>query len=162
MAGMGDDWYRLVLQLLYNSMDLTARLTTPLLSPYVHTRFLAPGAIIRIVLVPLFWLSVYKEFDFWWLPMTLTVIMGYSNGLLASLCMMRGPTVVDVHERQMAGMYMSIFLMFGIIVGATIQLGISQVFASGNDAYGNVVGACTTATANISTNTSILNMTIIF
>jgi len=77
--------------------------------------------------IPLFWLSVYNTLDWWWGPAVFTLVLGVSNGLLGSLCMMRGPGLVDTHEREMGGTLMAFCLMMGIIVGAALQLGVAQI-----------------------------------
>jgi len=99
---MGNVWYRLILQLIFNCCDLLGRFLAPYCIGFPFHLLWVP-ALIRSGLIPLFWLSVYNTLDWWWGPAVFTLVLGVSNGLLGSLCMMRGPGLVDTHEREMGG-----------------------------------------------------------
>jgi len=127
-----DTWMRLVLLTAFNVTDLAGRL----LAPGIGTSFFAENTLfriyglsfIRLALVPVAWLCVLGSVDTVYLPGIMTLVLGFSNGCLGSLCMMYAPQMCESHEQELAGTIMSVFLMLGITTGALGQDAMTPVF----------------------------------
>jgi len=124
---MGNSWYRLILITSFNTFDTAGRLVAPSLNGYIHKQCLWITAVGRLALIPLFYWFVYDDITWWWGPLAFTCVLGLTNGLFGSICMMRGPMEVEHHEREMAGTLMAFCLMMGIIAGSFVQLGAGQL-----------------------------------
>jgi equilibrative nucleoside transporter 1/2/3 len=93
--------------------------TTPSLWVPKSTRYLWVFCVARFVFFPLFSFCISPHFftaD--WIPLVIGAFFAYSNGLLSTLVMMFGPSEVEVHERETAGLVMTFMLNFGIFCGA--------------------------------------------
>jgi len=86
-------------------------------------------SISRIVFIPLFLmcnipaselhLPYVFNHDFW--PVILNVFFAVTNGYVGSLCMMNGPKLVKLEHAETAGTMMSLFLGFGLMLGAVVS-----------------------------------------
>jgi len=129
-----DGWMRLILLTCFNVTDLAGRLVAPWAQRVLFSEnalskiFLVSAA--RLAAVPLAWLVVLGSIDTVYIPGMLMVVLGFTNGLLGSLCMMSAPGCCESHEQEMAGTIMSVFLMLGITCGALAQDTMTPIFNS--------------------------------
>eukprot|EP00656_Telonema_subtile_P057604 TRINITY_DN9510_c0_g1_i3.p1 TRINITY_DN9510_c0_g1~~TRINITY_DN9510_c0_g1_i3.p1 ORF type:complete len:441 (+),score=98.58 TRINITY_DN9510_c0_g1_i3:83-1405(+) len=131
-----DDWMRLVLLTAFNVTDLVGRLVAPWFGRVLfgqHTLFrIYVVAFLRLGFVPIAWLCVLGDADTVYLPGIMTLLLGFTNGCLGSLCMMGAPQQCESHEQELAGTIMSVFLMLGITTGALGQDAMTPAFDSMN------------------------------
>jgi len=138
LASIGNPWYRLILMTIFNCTDLGGRLLAPYFLPCIKDSMLATAAFLRLGLIPLFYMFVYETIDWWWGPGVFTFVLGITNGLFGSICMMKGPQLCETHEKEMAGTLMAFCLMMGIICGSFLQLGAGQLLRK--DGIGDCLG----------------------
>lgn len=117
------DWYTLTLFVEFNFFDVVGR-SLPSYTLLFSKNTLWMASLCRFVLYPLFLLKakhVIFSADYW--SFILMGIFAVSNGYVASLGMMYGPTYVEKdYEKETAGFIMSCFLTFGIFAGSNIAL----------------------------------------
>lgn len=118
--------------LFWNSGDLIGRLLTawPLLSLVRRPKTVFVLAIVRVVWIPLYMLcNVRGEGqlvggDFFYL-VVVQLLFGITNGFLGSTCMIGAGEWVDPDEREAAGGFMGLCLVFGLAVGSLLSFTIS-------------------------------------
>lgn len=119
------DYYPVVAIFLYNFGDTCGRFLCFFKCVHIRPAFLLPIALARFSLVPLLILSVDpKLIPGFVLPGIFMYLTGISNGFTSSLCMMYGPSVLELadSERSVAGSAMSFSLLGGCSVGSLFAL----------------------------------------
>mmetsp|Transcript_9111 Transcript_9111/g.10561 ORF Transcript_9111/g.10561 Transcript_9111/m.10561 type:complete len:105 (-) Transcript_9111:173-487(-) len=87
----------------------------------------------RIIFIPLFFLCVHLTFSPFnqdWFRFVIMALFAGSNGVVATWCMIHGPSQVDQSEKEemeVAGYVMAFALIFGILIGSVIATIIQQV-----------------------------------
>ena len=87
-------------------------------------------SILRLGFVPLFILNVHNpDVHVFSDLFCLVMVAAYAvtNGLFASIAMMKGPAAVPPHEREAAGFFMTLFLQAGIFAGAFVALAVKDL-----------------------------------
>ena len=114
--------------LVWNVGDLIGR-TLPLLPALNFTqrpRLVFTASLARLVWIPLYLLCNIRgkgaaiESDFFYLVIV-QLLFGITNGFLGSTCMMAAPEWVDATEREAAGGFMGLCLVFGLTVGSLLS-----------------------------------------
>jgi len=57
----------------------------------------------------------------------MTILLSFSSGYYGSVSMMLAPDLVPQKSKELAGNLMAFFLLFGLSVGATIAIGLSNL-----------------------------------
>lgn len=118
--------------LMWNVGDLSGRLLTgyPKLLLTHRPKLLFVLALLRIVWIPLYYLcniggtGAVINSDFFYLVIV-QFLFGASAGYLGSCCMMGAADWVDPEEREAAGGFMGLCLVFGLAVGSLLSFLIS-------------------------------------
>jgi equilibrative nucleoside transporter 1/2/3 len=109
------DWFTLILFVQFNLFDLIGR-TLPSYFLLFTPKTLWIVSLSRFLFYPLFVLnlkSIFFVHDAW--SLTFMALFAISNGYVASLAMMYGPTFVEKdRDKETAGIIMAFFLNFGI------------------------------------------------
>lgn len=124
-----DDLWVPFLFLLLNLCDFTGRILAPYLQPYpwVTPKSVWITSLVRL-LIPAFLcmsniahsqLPIVTRND--GVTMLLTALLGFTNGLLANLSMMFGPSLVEAKEASLAGTIMIFCLSAGLLAGACMS-----------------------------------------
>lgn len=119
---MADDWFFLVLVTEFNLFDLIGRTLPSWRIVFTPQNVWIPIAL-RFILYPLQVFCVRPHIfrnDFF--PLLFNGVMALSNGYLASLAMMFGPSIVDAKKKEKAGYIMSFVLNLGILIGSNLAL----------------------------------------
>eukprot|EP01031_Cornospumella_fuschlensis_P040143 gene40143-48918_t len=112
---------------LYNLGDFIGRILAGHFPLLLSTPSLPWAALVRAVMVPLLLLSniggsqlpaVFKN-DV--CACFFMLLLSTSNGYVASVCMMRGPDLVDTREKGLAGTIMILSLTVGLLLGACLS-----------------------------------------
>ncbi|MCJ1412507.1 hypothetical protein MMC19_006602 [Ptychographa xylographoides] len=114
--------------LLWNTGDFFGRLLPliPKLNLVHHPRITFSISIFRIVFIPLYLLCNIRgrgatvESDVFYL-FVVQFLFGLTNGYLGSTCMMGASLWVDVDEREAAGGFMSLMLVWGLTIGSLLS-----------------------------------------
>lgn len=121
---MSNDWWTLILLLIFNMFDTVGRIT-PAWYMACRSYLLLILAFVRFAMVPLFYGAAHS-----WSPGMNDIFVGIlmagfsvTNGYMASIAMMTGPSHVAQHERETAGFIMSFCLQAGILVGSQAAFG---------------------------------------
>ncbi|RYE82968.1 MAG: hypothetical protein EOO65_04670 [Methanosarcinales archaeon] len=76
---------------------------------------------VRVAFIPMFYGDAHSQHWMVWMNDFVFIIFyavfSITNGYFASLAMMKGPALVRPHERETAGLLMSVFLQGGILMG---------------------------------------------
>ncbi|KAF4655399.1 solute carrier 29 (nucleoside transporters), member [Perkinsus olseni] len=86
----------------------------------------------RAIFIPLFFLCVHLTFSPFnqdWFRFIIMALFAGSNGIVATWCMIHGPSQVDQSEKEemeVAGYVMAFALIFGILIGSVIATIIQQ------------------------------------
>jgi len=122
-SGMSQDWFTLMLFVEFNFFDVIGR-SLPSYFILFKREHLWIASVSRFLLYPLFVLNLKQVVfvqDYW--CFIFMAFFAISNGYVASLAMMFGPTFVDKDtDKETAGFIMSCFLTFGIFAGSHIAL----------------------------------------
>ncbi len=126
------DWFPVVLVTMFNAGDLAGKLAAqcmPRLSQYLRAhggRRLLLAALLRLALAPLLMLCAAPRAA----PLlpgeapaiVLTLLLGLSNGFIATLCMQTGPGLAPPAQRETAGGFQTLALLAGLTLGATCAM----------------------------------------
>ncbi|KAL2047369.1 hypothetical protein N7G274_001390 [Stereocaulon virgatum] len=118
--------------LLWNAGDLTGRLVTlnPRLTLIHWPRTVFLASIARGIFIPLYLLcnihgrGAAISSDIFYLVIV-QFLFGLSNGYLGSTCMMGAGEWVDVEEREAAGGFMGLMLVFGLTAGSLLSFAVA-------------------------------------
>lgn len=110
--------------LLFNLFDLCGRVTAGLIQPVFTAKNIWMGSLARIIFFPLFLLCKISGSqlptllvgDFF--PIIIMILFAFTNGYIASLCMMLGPSQTDKKYASLAGNIMIFSLTIGLLCGA--------------------------------------------
>ncbi|XP_072318820.1 equilibrative nucleoside transporter 2-like [Eucyclogobius newberryi] len=113
---------------LFNVLDLIGR-STPYHWPGKDSCLFPALVVSRVALVPLLMMCnidnsrqvLFRHDAFFVL---LIALLSFSNGNLASLCMVYAPQLVHSKDAEMAGSLMSFFMALGLALGAAISFGL--------------------------------------
>ena len=133
-SGNGSQWNNayfsnLVCFLIFNCGDFAGRIVAGKVK-IVKARgpWLPILCLLRVVFIPLFMLCNYQPrshlkviFESDYSPAMINMLFSFTNGYLASLCMMYGPSLVKDDEKETAGALMQLFLSFGLSLGAILS-----------------------------------------
>lgn len=115
------DWYPILLITMYNVADLLGKSLTAI---YLlnSIRLAAWNCIARLLFYPLFTACLHGPK---WLKteifvVTLTFILGLSNGYLTSVFMILAPKSVPVSEAEISAIVMAVFLGLGLVAGSVL------------------------------------------
>ncbi|KAG2386256.1 hypothetical protein C9374_002702 [Naegleria lovaniensis] len=128
------DWLPILIGTTFNIFDFIGR-TAPRWIIMFNRKFVPIPVLLRILILPLF-VFMYKpsivglEAFNDAVPLLATALVALTNGYLSSLCMMYGPSLVDDHEKEVAGTLMTFFLLFGIVLGSFTGLAIGQILGA--------------------------------
>ena len=114
--------------LFWNAGDLTGRLMTlyPQITLFTRPRTVFVGSILRIIFIPLYLLCNIKNrgaiisSDFFYL-FIVQFLFGLTNGFLGSTCMIAAASFVDTEEREAAGGFMGLILVWGLTIGSLLS-----------------------------------------
>lgn len=110
--------------LLFNLFDLIGRLTAGAFKPLFSANKLWIPAMLRLIFFPLFLLCKIADsqlptvFNNDFCPLFFMILFAFSNGYVASLCMMLGPSLTESKSAALAGTIMVFSLTFGLLCGA--------------------------------------------
>eukprot|EP00301_Raphidiophrys_heterophryoidea_P003129 c11424_g1_i4.p1 GENE.c11424_g1_i4~~c11424_g1_i4.p1 ORF type:complete len:402 (+),score=96.57 c11424_g1_i4:1053-2258(+) len=114
--GLGN-WYSLILLALFMIGDVVGRIFAKWFVLFSERTVLFP-ILARVVFI---WFFLMPHTTSWKIPdpivMIVMLLMAISNGYLASLAMMFGPSKVDHEFRKLAGGAMYVFLVSGLLAG---------------------------------------------
>ncbi|KAF0977501.1 hypothetical protein FDP41_003493 [Naegleria fowleri] len=128
------DWLPILVGTTFNIFDFIGR-TAPRWMILFNRKVVPIPVLIRILILPLF-IFMYKpsivglEAFNDAVPLLAIAFVALSNGYLSSLCMMYGPSLVDDHEKEVAGTLMTFFLLVGICLGSFTGLAIGQILGA--------------------------------
>ena len=120
---------------IFNSFDFLGRFTARRFKPFITPSNMWIAAALRFSFFPLIMLCnidgtelpvVFENDSF---PIIFLILFGYSNGVLASLAMMAGPSLVPPRHSSLAATIMVFSLTLGLVCGAIfsfVTLYISQ------------------------------------
>jgi len=110
-----EDWFPIILITLFNVFDLAGRIIAKFvqISKYQLLSFFTFS---RFVFLPLFILNLNNDF----FPILFMIIFATSNGYIATICMMHAPTLVDINEKEVTGIFMCLFTVFGLTLGSIV------------------------------------------
>lgn len=121
-----NDWFTILLLTEFNVFDLIGRFLAKNYAIFSYKTLWMP-VMARAVFTPLMILCVGPRVfshDIW--AYIFVALFAITNGHLASVAMMMGPTSVEPHERQTAGMIMTFALNTGIAIGSAVAIGMSK------------------------------------
>ena len=112
---------------LFNLFDLFGRLTAGAIRPLFTANNIWVPTVCRLIFFPLFLLCNVSDSrlpvvfvsDFF--PIFFMICFAFSNGYVASMCMMLGPTLIDKKNAALAGTIMVFSLTVGLLTGACIS-----------------------------------------
>jgi equilibrative nucleoside transporter 1/2/3 len=118
---------------MFNLFDLFGRLTAGSTTLIFTTKNIWMASLSRVVFFPLFLLCniadsklpVWFENDAF--PIIFMIIFAYSNGYIASACMMLGPSAVSVKDAAVAGTIMVFSLTLGLFSGACMSFVVAYI-----------------------------------
>lgn len=122
---MHNDLFTPFLFVLFNLFDFAGRTTAGITGPWFTKKSIWIVAIARLVFFPLFMLSnvtgsslpvIFKNDAY---PIVFMILFAFSNGYVASNCMMMSPSLVSIQNMSLAGTMMIFFLTFGLLGGAS-------------------------------------------
>jgi equilibrative nucleoside transporter 1/2/3 len=129
---VSSEWYTLILFVQFNFFDLIGR-TLPSYKILFTPKTLWIVSLGRFAFYPLFVLNLKGIFfvhDAW--SLTFMALFALTNGYVASLAMIYGPSFVENdQDKETAGVIMAFFLNFGIFLGSHIAL-IMKLLGIGN------------------------------
>lgn len=111
--------------LLFNVFDLCGRMSAGIIKPLFTPKNIWMASLSRAVFIPLLLLcklsssrlaTVFTN-DAW--PIGIMILFSVTNGYIASLCMMFGPSMVSPKDSMLAGTIMVFCLTFGLLCGAS-------------------------------------------
>eukprot|EP01102_Stenamoeba_stenopodia_P023111 TRINITY_DN9853_c0_g1_i1.p1 TRINITY_DN9853_c0_g1~~TRINITY_DN9853_c0_g1_i1.p1 ORF type:complete len:505 (+),score=92.51 TRINITY_DN9853_c0_g1_i1:27-1517(+) len=119
-----DRWFPVITLTLFNLFDWIGRsLPRWAWAQRVSERTLYLMNGCRLVFIPLFVLCVYPPlFKHDSIPIVLCILLGLTNGYLASMTMMFAPSKSEEKSRELAGNIMALFLVSGLTSGSLIGL----------------------------------------
>ncbi|XP_062110284.1 equilibrative nucleotide transporter 1 [Humulus lupulus] len=116
------DWYSILLITAYNVFDMVGKCLTPL---YLleNTKVAVGGSIVRLLFFPLFYGCIHgPKFLRTEIPViTLTCLLGLTNGYLTSVLLILAPKVVPLQHSETAGIVMVLFLVIGLASGSVVS-----------------------------------------
>jgi len=116
------DWFGIFMITLFQVGDMVGR-TLPKWWMGIDKDSLGPFIYARVIFYPLFILCIEPRIFKWDpVPYIVMFIFSLTNGYFSTLAMIYGPSRVDARYRDLAGLYMSFFLQFGILCGVTSAL----------------------------------------
>jgi len=116
------DWFGIFMITLFQVGDMIGR-TLPKFWLGVDREHLGPWIYVRVIFYPLFILCINPHIFKWDpIPYVVMLIFSFTNGYFSTLAMIYGPSQVYARFRELAGLYMSFFLQFGILCGVTSAL----------------------------------------
>jgi equilibrative nucleoside transporter 1/2/3 len=119
-----NDLFVPIMFLLFNLFDLIGRLTAGAFRPLFSPTKLWLPAVLRLVFFPLFLLCKISGsqlptlFTNDFFPLFIMICFSFTNGYVASLCMMQGPTLTSPSNAALAGTIMVFSLTAGLLLGA--------------------------------------------
>ena len=132
--------------LLFNVSDLAGRWMAEW-RRFIPYRFLLPASLLRTVFFPLLLLSnidpgatggvslpLIIPFD--WLYFAVLLLFGFTNGYIASSCMIMGPQHLLPEHREKGGVVMVNCLVWGLFVGSMLSFGLLGILCRCNSFTG--------------------------
>ena len=122
-----NDLFIPILFLLFNIFDLCGRIAAGSTTPIFNKDNVWMGAAVRLVFFPLFMLCNVSDsklpvvFNHDAFPIIFMILMAFSNGYIASNCMMMGASAVDSKDSSLAGTIMIFSLTAGLLTGACLS-----------------------------------------
>ncbi|KAF5776963.1 putative equilibrative nucleoside transporter, MFS transporter superfamily [Helianthus annuus] len=115
------DWYPILLITTFNVGDFVGKCLTAVYVPR-GSKLVVWWCMSRLLFYPLFVGCVYGPK---WMHsegpvMSLTMMLGVSNGYLTSVLMILAPKLVPVEESEVVGIAMQTFLVVGLVVGSAL------------------------------------------
>lgn len=115
------DWYPILLITTYNIADLMGKCLTAIYLPK-SICMTTWASIARLMFIPLFMACLH---GLKWLKtevpvMTLTFMLGLTNGYLTSAFMILAPKSVPVSEAEVSAIVMVVFLGLGLVAGSVL------------------------------------------
>lgn len=125
-----NDWWPVVLLAVFNVCDLGIRCLPKHMYAVSGKTVLALTLARMLLFLPLFvytdsasYPNVFNDAA----SIALVALFAATNGFLATVTMQEAPKKVASHDRDAAGMFMTFFLQFGSVMGATAALLIDRV-----------------------------------
>ncbi|GLJ31219.1 hypothetical protein SUGI_0625940 [Cryptomeria japonica] len=115
------DWYPILLIACYNIFDLVGKSLTAYLM-LESAAIAIGGSVARLLFYPLFYVCLHgPHFFHTEIPVvTLTCLLGLTNGYLTSVIMIIAPKKVPLQEAEVAGIIIVIFLVIGLAMGSIV------------------------------------------
>ena len=128
MLGLKDHkaWYNIVIVLLYNLMDTVGKQAGAVFS--VPTKGVALTSLARAVFIPTSIMIMRHDgtpsevAD--WLKLLNISLFAFSNGYVCTQCSIHAPAMVKEEQKMQIGMFVSIFLVLGIVCGSLTAIGV--------------------------------------
>lgn len=111
----------------FNLFDFLGRLTAGTIKTNFSKNQILATSLSRIVFFPLFLLCNISNsqlpvvFNHDAFPIVFMILFAYSNGFVASICMMTSPSLVSLENMALAGTVMIFSLTFGLLLGASLS-----------------------------------------
>lgn len=122
---LGQGWFTVLLIAEFQLGDFLGR-ALPQLLICLNETSLAYVVVLRLAFFPLFLFSAgisgYQPFRADWIPFAVMGAFSLSNGYAGTLAMIFGPSRVAPHERELAGLIMSLALNAGVTLGVNVAL----------------------------------------
>lgn len=112
-------WYTEILVFIYLCTDTLGRLSARLYQFPSKTRLWIP-CLLRFAFFPLFFITSGPTplFKNDWFDFVNLFLFGFTSGYYANMCMMNTGSFVEREEKELAGLLMTFFLVFGLFLGS--------------------------------------------
>ena len=67
-----------------------------------------------------------------WFKILNMVLFSLTNGYLSTMCCVKAPSRAPDHLKESVGMFLSIFLTFGIMIGSIVAIGVGKGVPNNN------------------------------
>lgn len=134
-------WWPLVLLTLFSLMDCVGRILVRYRGPITRQNVWIP-VFLRFLFLPLVACSVQGIFfthDLW--SIAFSGGLGFTNGYIGSMVVIFVNEAVDPHERAMAGMMTSFFILIGLVGGASAGLLMEHLVVGARDTSASTTSA---------------------
>ena len=88
----------------------------------------------RVVFLVTFMLIAFDVAPSWlfgvdadWFKMVNMILFSFTNGYASTLCAVKAPSLAHSDMKESVGMFISIFLTLGILLGSVIAIGIGKI-----------------------------------
>eukprot|EP01107_Rhizomastix_libera_P002220 TRINITY_DN13928_c0_g1_i1.p2 TRINITY_DN13928_c0_g1~~TRINITY_DN13928_c0_g1_i1.p2 ORF type:complete len:464 (-),score=124.90 TRINITY_DN13928_c0_g1_i1:1527-2882(-) len=127
------DWFGVINTSVFIIAEFIGRSMPQYQSLRFGRKYLWLQSLIRLVFFPLLYMSICRVFNSDFYAYVTMFLFALSNGYTSTMAMSVGPELVPQKEKEMAGIIMSFFLNFSILLAAHFGLLLSKVTPTYND-----------------------------